>query len=383
MSSTLFCDSCGARNRAGARFCKACGTPLPGDDGESTTVSTPPPTRTGVPHHLSNALSPDYNVEALIGKGGMGEVYRAREVALDRRVAVKVLPADLASEKQTIERFIREARIAAKLQHPNIISIHAVGTRESIHFFTMDLIKGETLTGRVIRCKEAGGLSAGECRGIIHDIAGAIDHAHQKGIIHRDLKPGNVMIEKGGRVLVMDFGLAKATESSQLTVSGAMLGTPRYMSPEQAQGEPIGPPSDIYSLGLIYYYLFIGDDLVQASSLGAVVGMHLSADLKGKVQKQKEIPRRDRDLVCKMIERNPGNRPKSAGWVAEELAAERSVPQPRESEETKQLPSAPSPTPPPHSPTPTPGTPARKKARKRMQELLDKLNRSTEGNSDD
>ena len=342
-----------------------------------------------MPRHILAALAPDYAVEALIGKGGMGEVYRGREVALDRTVAIKVLPAELASEKTTVDRFVREARIAARLQHPNIVPIHAVGARNGVQFFTMDMIEGESLSGHVIRAKDTGGLSIEECRRIVTDIARALAHAHSKGVVHRDLKPSNIMIERGGRVLVMDFGLAKAAESSQLTVSGAMLGTPRYMSPEQAEGKKTGPVSDIYSLGLVYYFLLLGDDLVQASSLGAVVAMHLTADLRGKVQSQLHLPESDRDLICRMIAREPENRPPDGHEIIEALTGITALPSDHSLETTEYvigrpnlLQRSPPPGSSPQAATPTPSTPARKKARQKMQTLLDKLERSKKGDED-
>jgi serine/threonine-protein kinase len=341
-----------------------------------------------VPQHLVQAVAPEYVVEALIGKGGMGEVYRAKDTALDRKVALKVLPAEFASEQHTVDRFIREARIAAKLQHPNIVPIHAVGTSGAVHYFTMDLIDGESLTAHTIRHRDSGGLPHDRCRQIVRDIASGLDHAHSKGVVHRDLKPSNVMVESSGRVLVMDFGLAKAAESSQLTVSGAMLGTPRYMSPEQANGEEAGPASDIYSLGLIYFFLFAGDDLVQASSLGAVVAQHLSADLQSKVSQCGKIPDSDRELICRMIARDARERVGAASQVVEALATSGSGPSvaPVESLETEIRPQTPSPaqaSPSPATPSPAPRSQTQKKARERMEKLLGKLDRSRDGDRDD
>jgi serine/threonine protein kinase len=300
----------------------------------------------------------------------MGAVYRAREIALERPVAIKVLPPEFASNRRAVERFMREARLAANLRHPNIVSIHAVGERQGIHYFTMDLIEGETLQRLIARKARGQGLSQAEARTILLAIAKAVDHAHRRGVVHRDLKPANIMVQSDGRVLVMDFGLARGEESSSLTQPGAVVGTPRYMSPEQAEGKPATARSDIYAVGLIYYLMLTGTDLATGDSVGAIVAQHLSGTLADRVRASTSLLDQDRALILGMIERASSDRISSMEMVIEALRG--------------QIPSGASPgpcdqtAPPPSQPSPLPkpaARPIRKKTRKRLEKLLDELER--------
>ncbi len=201
----------------------------------------------------------NYEILGQIGKGGMGIVYRAYERSLNRVVALKVLPERLTKRPDLIKRFHREAQAAASLNHPNIVPIFAIGEVEGVHFFTMEMVDGLDL-GKFY--KEKGGLSPRQVVHIITQATEALKAAHEKGILHRDIKPQNIMIDRSGRVRVMDFGLAKKldeTPDSQLTVEGAFLGTIHYASPEQCSSEPIGPASDLYSLGIVMFELLTGE----------------------------------------------------------------------------------------------------------------------------
>jgi serine/threonine protein kinase len=206
-----------------------------------------------------------YRILELLGKGGMGEVYLAEDTRLNRRVALKVLSTDLGADPSRRERFEREARAAAALNHPNIVTIHSVEEAGGVPFLTLELVDGKTL-GELI---PAEGLPLERLLQLTIPLTDAVGAAHQKGITHRDLKPANVMVTSDGRVKVLDFGLAKLREqleqdaqgsmpTQELTGEGRILGTVAYMSPEQAEGRPVDPRSDVFSLGVMLYELATG-----------------------------------------------------------------------------------------------------------------------------
>jgi len=200
-----------------------------------------------------------YRIVREIGAGGMGVVYQAEDTTLERQVALKILPPELAADDQRRLRFAREARAVAALNHPNIVTVHSVEESGGIHFITMELVKGKTLAALL----PGQGFALDRFFEIAIPMADAVAAAHQQGITHRDLKPANVMMGDDGRIKVLDFGLAKAmvgggSRAGELptqaaTRAGLTVGTPAYMSPEQAQGEHVDPRSDIFSLGIIFY----------------------------------------------------------------------------------------------------------------------------------
>jgi len=239
----------------------------------------------------------------------MGSVYRATERSLDRPIAIKVLPPQVSEDSTRIQRFEREARLAARLRHPNIVSIHAVGEKFGLRYFTMDFIEGESLARYVTRMQASGRLTPEIARTLLTGIVDAVRFAHGEGVIHRDLKPNNIMIDRDTKPIVLDFGLATAKESSNLTVEGAVLGTPRYMSPEQVKGEASSPAGDVYALGLIYYFTMTGDDLVRGKSTGEVAAQHLEADFRPRVEDDSRVPISDARVILAMISKNPDERP--------------------------------------------------------------------------
>lgn len=199
-----------------------------------------------------------YEIIRVLGRGGMGVVYKAHEMTLQRVVALKVLPGHLAENKEFIERFYREARAAARLNHPNVVTIHRVGEDDGFHYIAMEFLKGKEVTDLI---KERGYLPVQEALDITRQVASALAAAHEMGIMHRDIKPQNIMIDEAGRVKVMDFGIARMSEAgggAGLTMTGQLLGTPAYMSPEQCMGTNSDHRSDIYSLGVAFYQMLAG-----------------------------------------------------------------------------------------------------------------------------
>ncbi len=223
---------------------------------------------------LAAALAGEFTIESELGRGGMGVVYLARDVQLDRQVALKVLPPSLGADPDTRLRFLREARTAAQLSHPHIVPIHRADERGGFAFFAMGLVDGETLGARV---KDRGPLPPGDVVRHLREVAWALAYAHARGVIHRDVKPENIMIERGtNRAMVTDFGIARSDRVSGLTADGQVLGTAHYMSPEQIEGSALDGRSDLYALGVVGFYLLSGRLPFDAESATAVLVAHVT-----------------------------------------------------------------------------------------------------------
>jgi serine/threonine protein kinase len=218
---------------------------------------------------LQAALAGEYSLQREIGRGGMGIVYLARDVQLDRDVAIKVLPSHLARLSTARERFVQEARTAAGLSHPHIVPIHRVGEADGFVFFVMSYIEGETLGERL---RSQGPLPPVDAARVMREVAWALAYAHGRGIVHRDIKPDNILLEAGtGRAMVTDFGIAHGGESSASTDVGKIMGTAHFMSPEQGSNKPIDGRSDIYSLGVVGYLAVSGRLPFEEASVPALI----------------------------------------------------------------------------------------------------------------
>lgn len=317
---------------AEVRTCAECGSPIPGNarDGycpkcllalantaagtENTGLSPSAPS----PKNVAGLSFGNYELLEIIGEGGMGVVYKARQRALNRTVAVKMLRSGLLAGDSEVKRFRSEARAAAKLQHPNVVAIHEVGEHEGRLFFTMDYIQGQNLAEVV----QGAPLSAGRAARYVKTIAEAVHYAHQQGILHRDLKPANILLDGTDQPRITDFGLAKQVESDvALTLSGAVLGTPSYMPPEQAtgHGKEIGPACDVYSLGAILYDLLTGRPPFRADTpLDTLLQVVESAPAPPRLLNPK-VPR-DLETIClKCLAKDPGQRYHTAQELAEDL----------------------------------------------------------------
>ena len=209
-----------------------------------------------------------YQLHAEIGRGGMGAVYKAYDPTLDRFVAIKVLAPHLVWEKEFIERFLREARAAARLRHPSIVTIYDVGQEGNWYYFAMEYLEGQTLAQFI---RQRGPMSAEEALHILRPLAEGLDYAHRQGLVHRDVKPGNIIVGPGGHATLTDFGIARAAQETRLTRTGAIVGTPEYMSPEQAQGGGVSTGSDQYALGVVAYEMLAGRVPFQAESTAALL----------------------------------------------------------------------------------------------------------------
>lgn len=257
---------------------------------------------------LSTALGSSYTLEGEIGRGGMGVVYHARDERLKRRVAIKVLPPDLAFREEIRIRFLREAETAARLSHPHIVPIHSVGEGpDGLVYFVMAYIDGEPLGSRL---KRRGRLPPEEARRIMMETADALGAAHALGIIHRDVKPDNILLEGSrGRVVVTDFGIAKALSSTTgpgLTATGVAIGTPHYMSPEQAAGDrEIDGRSDLYSLGVVAYQMLVGELPFHAPNVPGILLKHITEVAPLVTDKRSDCPEDLAASVMRCLEKDP------------------------------------------------------------------------------
>ncbi|MHC5054376.1 MAG: serine/threonine-protein kinase [Planctomycetota bacterium] len=227
--------------------------PADAPPGGGPAPSSPP--RPGRPSGIIGHTLKGYRVLAKIGEGGMGAVFRSLDEGLDREVAIKVLPPSLAREESFRTRFLREARALARVRHPNLVQIYTVAADKGLHFFAMEYVRGKTLAARIARGPP---VAREEIIAIGGQVLAAIAAVHAAGVTHRDVKTANIMLEDGGRAVLMDLGLAKDEASRGVTTEGMILGTPEYMPPEQAHGEPATARSDIYSFGVVLFEMAAG-----------------------------------------------------------------------------------------------------------------------------
>ena len=267
-----------------------------------------------LPTLLKDALGDSYTIEGEIGRGGMGVVFRARDERLQRRVAIKALPPELAFQREIRQRFTREAQTAARLSHPHIVPIHDVGEGNGVVYFVMGLIEGESLAARIRR---RGRMPAEEVRRIMKETADALSAAHAVSVVHRDIKPDNILLEgQRGRVVVTDFGIAKAlsaTGGATLTSAGMAIGTPSFMSPEQAAGESeIDGRSDLYSLGIVAYQMLSGELPFNAPTVAGILMKHITEPAQLLHEKYPDVPEDLSLAVARCLEKDPANRWPSA-----------------------------------------------------------------------
>ena len=304
----MFCSRCGTEITGEARFCNSCGLdvtsvsgkPVPEADAEVNELEV-----------VREALQEDYHIISELGRGGMAVVYRAHEKQLDREVALKVLPSSLGFDAEFVERFQREARTAAKLEHPNIIPIYRVGKSGRVIYFTMKLLRGKSLAELV---EERGPISVGETKRLLSETAGALGYAHKHEIVHRDIKPDNILLDDSGHAIVTDFGIAKAATGSRLTGTGMAIGTPHYMSPEQARAQPLDGRSDIYSLGVVTYQCLLGKVPFDAEDAFSIGYKHITEPLPDPgvlTPEQRELF----EIVKCMMAKEPADRFQNSGQL--------------------------------------------------------------------
>jgi serine/threonine-protein kinase len=260
-----------------------------------------------------------YLIEDTLGHGGMAVVYLARDAELDRPVALKVLAENLGGDGEVRERFVREARLAARLSHPNVVHVFDAGEDDGRPFIVMEYVPGETLA-RVLERRRK--LPSPEAAALAAQAARGLQHAHSAELVHRDVKPQNLLLRDDGVLKIADFGIARALGSSRLTQLGTVLGTASYIAPEQALGEEVGPPADIYSLGAVLYQLLTGRPPYEVESLAELAEQHRSGTIVPVRDLEPSVPSDIEAVVMRCLARDPTFRPSSADELVNALAAE-------------------------------------------------------------
>ncbi|HWZ28872.1 MAG TPA: protein kinase, partial [Gemmatimonadales bacterium] len=312
MTEPATCGKCGTPISPGQRFCAGCGADVSGAQGNVATafVSKQDMARatmsaTALHEVLRHATIGEYEVLAELGRGGMATVYLGHDIALDRKVAIKVMSPALLAGEGMVERFKREARTAASLSHPNIIPIYAVKEGDQIVYFVMKFVEGRPLDSII---KETGKLPIQMVQQILQQVGAGLGYAHKRGIIHRDVKPANVMVDTEGWAVVTDFGIAKVTETKGLTMTGATVGTPSYMSPEQCAAKELTGASDQYSLGVLAYEMIAGKLPFNADSIMAIMYSHFNDPPPSLLEVRPDCPPEIAKAVMRMLAKEPGDR---------------------------------------------------------------------------
>lgn len=266
-----------------------------------------------------------YRLEQPLGRGGMASVFLARDVELDRSVAVKLLAESLAGDPSFEKRFVREARLAARLSHPNVVSVYDAGEDGGRPYIVMELVEGETLADLLAR---RGRIPPDEARGLALQAAKGLAHAHEAGLVHRDVKPQNLILGDDGTLKIADFGIARAAEATALTQAGTVLGTAAYLSPEQALGQEVGPAADVYSLGAVLFELLTGRPPLELESLDDLAADLGRTEITPVRELSPEVPQELEDVVMRCLARNPAYRPANGSALAAEFGGGEAATQP-------------------------------------------------------
>jgi len=264
------------------------------------------------------AVAGRYEIERTLGRGGMSTVYLARDGALQRPVALKVLAGDLGGDASFRTRFLREARIAARLSHPNVVRVYDAGEADGLPYIVMEYVPGETVADVLER---AGKLPPEAAVELVAQACEGLQHAHERGLVHRDVKPQNLLVRDDGCVKIVDLGIARAAESTHLTQHGTILGTAAYLSPEQAAGEGVTAAADVYSLGAVLYELLTGETPYRFSSLAELAAKQTSGEIVPPRDVEPSIPDRLEAVVMRCLARDPRFRPPSAAELGADLRA--------------------------------------------------------------
>ena len=299
--SALVCPSCGTGVFPGDRFCALCGTALPGSTGATAAVSP----WDIVLRRLRAATVGEYEIKRELGRGGMAAVYLAHDIALDLKVAIKLMSPTVMMGEGMIERFRLEAVTIARLSHPNIVRVHALRqAADDLLYIVMQYIPGRTLE-RVVH--ETGPLPVAVVRSVIGQVARALAYAHQRGVIHRDVKPANIMLDATGDVVVTDFGIAKAATAPSHTTTGSVVGTPAYMSPEQCAARPLTGAADQYSLGIVAYEMLTGQVPYSGTAYTVMYG-HLQSQIPSIRGMRRGCPPDLEATIMRMLAKAPEDR---------------------------------------------------------------------------
>ena len=267
------------------------------------------------PHTM---LGTRYEIVQLLGEGGMGAVYKAMDREVERMVALKIIRPELAVREEILARFKQELILARRITHKNVIRIFDLGEAEGLKFITMEFIEGKDLSSLI---KDKGRLSFEECADIMSQTCTALDAAHSEGVVHRDLKPQNIMVDKNNRVIVMDFGIARTVEQGGMTHTGALIGTPDYMSPEQVMGEKVDVRSDLFTMGIIFYQLLVGQLPYKADTIQGAMFKRTRETSASPISVDPTVPLLLNDITVKCLQLDPANRYQTAAEIRQDIEA--------------------------------------------------------------
>ena len=302
------CPTCHSDNPDTLKFCGECGTQLPPPQGRppvvTETLQTPVRELT-----TGSTFAGRYQVIEELGHGGMGKVYRVLDQKLDEEVALKLIKAEIAADKETIKRFHNELRLARKIAHRNVGKMYELMEDGGTHFITMEYVPGQDLKGLI---RQMGQLTTGKAVSIAKQVCEGLEEAHRLGVVHRDLKPGNILIDKDGNARIMDFGIARSLRGKGITGAGVMIGTPEYMSPEQVEGKDVDQRSDIYSLGIIFYEMLTGRVPFEGDTPFTIGVKHKSEIPRDPRDLNAQIPQDLDRLVLKCLEKDKAKRYQTA-----------------------------------------------------------------------
>ena len=308
------CPQCNTDNPSDSKYCKECAAPLPSPEVSVTeTLETPTEELT-----RGATFADRYEIIEELGKGGMGKVYRVEDKKIKEEVALKLIKPEIASDKKTIERFSNELKMARKIRHKNVCAMYDLGEEKGTHYITMEYVPGEDLKSSIRRM---GPLTAGKTLFIAKQICEGLAEAHRLGVVHRDLKPQNIMIDKEGNSRIMDFGIARTIKGKGITGAGVMVGTPEYMSPEQAEVKEVDQRSDIYSLGIILYEMVTGRVPFEGETPLGIAMKHKSEEPKDPRELNAQIPENLSRVILRCMGKDKEKRYQSAGEVRSELVS--------------------------------------------------------------
>jgi serine/threonine protein kinase/tetratricopeptide (TPR) repeat protein len=310
------CPKCGTDNSGDSRFCKACATPLPAPGADRKGLPTQTIETPVTEIATGTTLAGRYQVIEELGHGGMGKVYKVFDTDIKEKIALKLLRPEIALDKETIERFSNELKLARKISQRNVCRMFDLGKAEGTTFITMEFVPGEDLK-KLIR--KTGQLGAGRAVSIGKQVCEGLAEAHHLGVIHRDLKPQNIMVDEDGNVRIMDFGIARSLRGKGITGAGIMIGTPEYMSPEQVEGKEVDPRSDIYSLGVILFEMVTGHVPFEGDTAFTIGVKHKSERPRNPRELNTQIPEDLSRLILRCLEKDKTKRYQSAEELRTDL----------------------------------------------------------------